>query len=295
RLDTIEGDLVILTERVSKVELLVNTSDSNTRETDSVESRTGHTVGNTYSKPEINDITKTLTMYKHSFNKHKKELINVNNIFKDTLSAFVSNASTPISSLVNVVNDHVQTSAENISATLQKVNNTVEESGRKLRSDIFIYLSKFSSEVRNDMVIQFEGEEQEINKTLLAINYQVHEHIANETNTLECFKTNILQDVQTAQANVQNETIEMEKKVEELIGRANEVVGIIEDQRSTIKNDIMVTIRAIHISWSDWSAWADCSGSSDRGSRSRHRSCDVLPPFTVGTCIGYYTDTEFCP
>ncbi|XP_052785778.1 angiopoietin-4-like isoform X2 [Mya arenaria] len=295
RLDTIEGDFGLLTDRVSKLESLVNTSESDNRETDSIESRTRHTVGNIYTKPEIIDITKTLAMYKHSFNKHKKELINVNSVFKDTLSAFVSNASTTISSLVNIVNGHVQTSAENISATLQKVNNTVEESGQKLRSDLFIYLGKFSSDVRTDMVIQFEGEEQKINKTLLAINSQVRQHIANETNTLERFKTNILQDVQTAQANVQNETIEMEKKVEELLGRSNEVVGIIEEQRSTIENGIMVTIRALHISWSDWSAWSDCSGSSDRGSRSRHRSCDVLPPLTDGTCIGNDTDTEFCP
>ncbi|XP_052785776.1 tenascin-R-like isoform X4 [Mya arenaria] len=51
----------------------------------------------------------------------------------------------------------------------------------------------------------------------------------------------------------------------------------------------------VHISWSDWSTWSDCSGSSDRGSRRRHRSCDVLSPITDGTCIGYDTDTEFCP
>ncbi|WAR30011.1 ANGL2-like protein [Mya arenaria] len=86
----------------------------------------------------------------------------------------------------------------------------------------------------------------------------------------------------------------MEKKVEELIGRANEVVGIIEEQRSTIEDRIMVTIKALHISWSDWSAWSDCSRSCDKGSRSRHRSCDVTPPFTDGICIGSDTDTEEC-
>ncbi|WAR29982.1 ANGL2-like protein [Mya arenaria] len=294
RLDTIEGDFSTLTDRVSMLESLVNTSYSDTRETDSVESKTGHTVGNTYSKSEISDITKTLTMYKHSFKKHKKELTNVNSVFKDTLSAFVSNASSTVSSLVSMVNAHVLQSAENISATLQKVNNTVAESGRKLRSDSFIYLSNLSSDVRTDMAIQFENEKQENNKTLLAINSQVGKHVANETDTLERFKTNILQDLYAAQANVQNETIEMEKKVEELIGRANEVVGIIEEQRSTIEDRIMVTIKALHISWSDWSAWSDCSRSCDKGSRSRHRSCDVTPPFTDGICIGSDTDTEEC-
>ncbi|WAR16331.1 ANGP1-like protein, partial [Mya arenaria] len=93
---------------------------------------------------------------------------------------------------------------------------------------------------------------------------------------------------------VQNETIELEKKVEELIGRANEVVGIIDEQRSTIEDGIMVTIRALHISWSDWSAWSDCSQSCGKGKRSRYRSCDVLPPFTDGVCIGNDTDTEEC-
>ncbi|WAR30010.1 hypothetical protein MAR_003578 [Mya arenaria] len=112
RLDTIEGDFSTLTDRVSMLESLVNTSYSDTRETDSVESKTGHTVGNTYSKSEISDITKTLTMYKHSFKKHKKELTNVNSVFKDTLSAFVSNASSTVSSLVSMVNAHVLQSAE---------------------------------------------------------------------------------------------------------------------------------------------------------------------------------------
>ncbi|XP_052785774.1 angiopoietin-4-like isoform X2 [Mya arenaria] len=284
RLDTLEGDFGTLTDRVSKLESLVNTSESDNRETDSIESRTGHTVGNKYIKPEINEIIKTLTMYKHSFKKHKKELINANNVFKNTLSAFVSNASLTVSSL-----------AEKISATLQKVNNTIAESGMVLRTDTFIYLGKFRSEVRTDIVIHFEGEEQKINNTLLAINSQVREHIANETNTLERFKTNILQDAKAAQANVQNKTFEMEKKVEELIGRANEVIDIINEHRSSIEDGIMANIRALHISWSDWSTWSDCSGSSDRGSRRRHRSCDVLSPITDGTCIGYDTDTEFCP
>ncbi|WAR16334.1 AGRB2-like protein [Mya arenaria] len=97
-----------------------------------------------------------------------------------------------------------------------------------------------------------------------------------------------------AREHVQNETIELEKKVEELIGRANEVVGIIDEQRSTIEDGIMVTIRALHSSWSDWSAWSDCSQSCGKGKRSRYRSCDVLPPFTDGVCIGNDTDKEEC-
>ncbi|WAR31164.1 hypothetical protein MAR_033706, partial [Mya arenaria] len=74
---------------------------------------------------------------------------------------------------------------------------------------------------------------------------RIRDHIANETESLEVFKTSILQDVNETRARVQNETTELEKKVEKLIGKANEVVGIIDEQRSTIEDGIMVTIRAL--------------------------------------------------
>ncbi|XP_052786259.1 angiopoietin-2-like [Mya arenaria] len=145
RLNTIEGDVGTMTNRVSKLESHFITSDNDNSKIDSIKSITGHTLGDIYTNTEINDITKTLTMYKHSFKKHKKELINVKNVFKDTLSAFVSNASSTVSSLVNKVSYHVQHSAKNISATLEKVNNTVAESGRILRSDMMVTIKALHS------------------------------------------------------------------------------------------------------------------------------------------------------
>ncbi|XP_052813147.1 semaphorin-5A-like [Mya arenaria] len=50
----------------------------------------------------------------------------------------------------------------------------------------------------------------------------------------------------------------------------------------------------VHISWSDWSAWSDCSQSCDRGRISRHRLCNVPPHLTDGICIGGDTETEEC-
>ncbi|XP_052813143.1 semaphorin-5A-like isoform X1 [Mya arenaria] len=95
-------------------------------------------------------------------------------------------------------------------------------------------------------------------------------------------------------SNLESLVTTLENKVEELIGRTTEVYGIINEQSSTIKDGIMVTIRGLHISWSDWSAWSDCSQSCDRGRISRHRLCNVPPPLTDGICIGGDTETEEC-
>ncbi|XP_052789386.1 fibrinogen alpha-2 chain-like isoform X2 [Mya arenaria] len=219
RLDTIEGDFGTLSERVSNLESLVKSSDNNTGETNNPTNVP--TKGTINTQSAFNDIKTTLQMYRYSFQKQKKELVNVNHDVKDTLSAFLSNASKTVDTLVNSVSDHVRNSAKNVSASLEK-------------------------------------------------------------------------NVYATRAHVQNETIQLEKKVEELIGRANKVVGIIDDQRSTIEGGIMVTIKALHISWSDWSAWSDCSQSCDKGRRSRQRSCYVPSPFTDGICIGDDTETEEC-
>ncbi|WAR09634.1 FIBA2-like protein [Mya arenaria] len=205
RLDTIERDFGALSQRVSNLESLVKSSNNNTGGTDNP--TIGHTKGTINTQSAFNGIKTTLQMYRHSFQKQKQELVNVNYDVKDTLSAFLSNASKTVDTLVNTLSDH------NVYAT---------------------------------------------------------------------------------RAHVQNETIQLEKKVEELICRANEIVGIIDEQRSTIEDGIMVTIRALHISWSDWSAWSDCSQSCDKGRRSRQRSCYVPPPFTDGICIGDDTETEDC-
>ncbi|XP_052763265.1 angiopoietin-1-like [Mya arenaria] len=290
-LNTIEGNVGSLTERVSKLESIVATSGT---DNDSNGSRAGSSGKETYTQLEIKDIKHTLEMYQHAFARQKQELIDVNDLVNNTLSVLHSNVSVTLRTVLNNVSNYVQDSAETISATLKKVNNTIVESGRQLRSDILIYLGNISSEIKTDMAMHIKGEKQENNKTLLALNSQVLKHIANETDTLETFRTNILQDIYAAREHVQNSTIELEKKVEELIGRANEVVGIIDEQRSTIEDGIMVTIRALHSSWSDWSAWSDCSQSCGKGKRSRYRSCDVLPPFTDGVCIGNDTDKEEC-
>ncbi|XP_052812088.1 uncharacterized protein LOC128239471 [Mya arenaria] len=294
RIDTIEGEFGSLTDRVLKLESLVNTPDNDSVDIDSNGPRTWHTKGISYTKSELNDIKSTLTMYEHSFSKQKKEMIDVNYVVKDTLAVFLSNASSAVNSLVNTVSDHVQHSTDNISATLEKVNNTLVESGRLLRSDILTYLSNISSEGKIDMIMRFEEEKQEHNNTLFTLNSRVLHHIANETESLEIFKTNLLKDVYATRENVQNETIEMEKKVDDLIGKANDVVGNIDEQRSTIEDGIMVTIRALHSFWSDWSAWSDCSQSCDTGSRSRNRKCDVNPPLNDSICIGNETATEEC-
>ncbi|WAR17314.1 hypothetical protein MAR_031908 [Mya arenaria] len=245
RLDTIEGEFGSLTDRVSKLELLVNTSENNSWQTNSNGSGTGHTLDTAYTKPEITDIKNTLTEFKRSFAKQKKELLDVNYNVKDTFSVFLTNASSTVNTLVNIVSDHVHNSAENVSAALVKVNNTLVESGRLLRSDIITYLGNISSEVKIDMVIRFEKQKQEINKKSLDLTSKVLDHIANGTESLNIFKRNILQDAYETRANVQNETMKMEKKVDELIGKANEVVGIIDEQRSTIEDRIMVTIRTL--------------------------------------------------
>ncbi|WAR09645.1 FGL2-like protein, partial [Mya arenaria] len=221
RLDALEGDFGTLTKRVSNLESLVTSFDNDTGDAESGSSRTGNTEAKLHTEPELNDIKNALTMYKHSFEKHKKELIDVNYAVNDTLSAFLSNASKTVDTLVNTVSDHIRNSTDNISASLEK-------------------------------------------------------------------------NVYATRVHVKNETVQQEKKVEELIGRANEVVGIIDEQRSTIEDGIMVTIRGLHITWSDWSAWSDCSKSCDKGRRSRHRSCYVPPTFTDGICNGDDTETEEC-
>ncbi|WAR29726.1 hypothetical protein MAR_003294, partial [Mya arenaria] len=101
------------------------------------------------------------------------------------------------------------------------------------------------SEVKTELAINIEREIDDNNKTLIALNSQVRDYIANETESLAFFKTNILQDMNETRAHVRNETTELENKVEELIGRANEVVGIIDKQGSTIEDGIMVTIKAL--------------------------------------------------
>ncbi|WAR31594.1 ANGP2-like protein [Mya arenaria] len=152
RLDTIEGDFGTLSERVSNLESLVKSSDNNTGETNNPTNVP--TKGTINTQSAFNDIKTTLQMYRYSFQKQKKELVNVNHDVKDTLSAFLSNASKTVDTLVN----------SNVYAT---------------------------------------------------------------------------------RAHVQNETIQLEKKVEELIGRANKVVGIIDDQRSTIEGGIMFTFPGV--------------------------------------------------
>ncbi|WAR09680.1 hypothetical protein MAR_034756, partial [Mya arenaria] len=168
RLDTIEGDFGALTERVSTLESIVKTSENDTGGTDNL--KNGHTKGTINTQSDFNDIKTSLHMYKHSFQKHKKELINVKYDVKDSFSVFLSNASKTVDTLVNTVITHVRNCNENISASLEK-------------------------------------------------------------------------NIYVTRARVQNETIQLEKKVEELICRANEVVGIIDEQRSTIEDGIMVTIR----------------------------------------------------
>ncbi|XP_052787499.1 low-density lipoprotein receptor-related protein 2-like isoform X2 [Mya arenaria] len=292
RLDATDGDFGTLADRVSKLEAIVSTSENDISEKRSNGSRNEHTKA--YTKPEVNHIQNTLTMYKRSFEKQKQEMNDVKMVFKDALSVFLNNASLTVSTLFNAVNEHVNNSADDISATLKNVSDTVVKSGSHLRSDIFTYLGNLSSEVKTELALHVEGATDDNNKTLIALNSQVRDHIANETESLEVFKTKILQDVNEARALVQNETTELEKKVEELIGRAKEVVGIIDEQRSTIEDGIMVTNRALHSSWSDWSAWSDCSQSCDSGRKSRHRSCDVTPPTIDGICIGNATETEQC-
>ncbi|WAR16354.1 ANGP1-like protein [Mya arenaria] len=282
-LNTIEGNVGSLTERVSKLESIVATSGT---DNDSNGSRAGSSGKETYTQLEIKDIKHTLEMYQHAFARQKQELIDVNDLVNNTLSVLHSNVSVTLRTVLNNVSNYVQDSAETISATLKKVNNTIVESGRQLRSDILIYLGNISSEIKTDMAMHIKGEKQENNKTLLALNSQVLKHIANETDTLETFRTNILQDIYAAREHVQNSTIELEKKVEELIGRANEVVGIIDEQRSTIEDGIMVTIRALHSSWSDWSAWSDCSQSCGKGKR---MDCYDLHKQNQGLPSGVYS------
>ncbi|XP_052812748.1 uncharacterized protein LOC128240247 isoform X2 [Mya arenaria] len=237
RLDATEGYFDTLADRVSKLESIVNKSDTDIGLTRSNGSRNEPSIE--YTKPELNEIQNTLAMYKTSFIKQKKEMNDV-------------------------------------------------------KFDIFTFFGNLSSDVKTKLALHVVGQIEDNNKTLMALNTQVRDHIANETESLEVFKTSILQDVNETRARVQNETTELEKKVEKLIGKANEVVGIIDEQRSTIEDGIMVTIRALYSSWSGWSTWSDCPQSCQSGNRSRHRSCDVHPPVTDGICIGNDTDTEEC-
>ncbi|WAR31169.1 hypothetical protein MAR_033711, partial [Mya arenaria] len=114
----------------------------------------------------------------------------------------------------------------------------------RLERRLELKLKSFQASVEV-LALHVVGQIEDNNKTLIALNSQVRDHIANETESLEVFKTSILQDVNETRARVQNETTELEKKVEKLIGKANEVVGIIDEQRSTIEDGIMVTIRAL--------------------------------------------------
>ncbi|WAR09635.1 hypothetical protein MAR_034711 [Mya arenaria] len=123
RLDTIEGDFGALSERVSNLESLMKSSDNNTGGTDNPTN--GHSKGTINTQSTFDDIKTTLQMYKHSFQKQKKELVNANHDVKDTLSAFLSNASKTVDTLVNTVSDHVRNSAKNVSASLEKVSDTL--------------------------------------------------------------------------------------------------------------------------------------------------------------------------
>ncbi|WAR09633.1 FGL2-like protein, partial [Mya arenaria] len=113
--------------------------------------------------------------------------------------------------------------------------------------------------------------------------------------------------------------ITLENKVEELIGRTTDVNGIINEQRSTIEDGIMVIIRGppgvtglhgltvlIHVKeaeevdtvdgqWASWSTWSTCSGSCGDGVETRNRSCSDPTPANGGkVCPGPDIETNPC-
>ncbi|XP_052787172.1 fibroleukin-like [Mya arenaria] len=244
RMDTMEIDIGTLATKVARIEFLENSTESENTGTDSP--KTDHTTVHV-KQSELNQVQRTLKMYKHSFAKHKKEFLAINNVIEDTLVVFRENASTTVKKLVKTVNEHVETSSDNVAMTLENISNASAESESTLRSDLLIYSKNMNAEIQKNLDTQLQAATAEMNNTMTG-----------------------------------------------LIGKANKVVGIIDEKVSTFEGNIFGVISSLHGPWTDWSSWSDCSRSCETGTKTRHRSCYVPPAVADAICIGNATETEEC-
>ncbi|XP_052787171.1 uncharacterized protein LOC128222253 [Mya arenaria] len=122
---------------------------------------------------------------------------------------------------------------------------------------------------------------------------------ANSESTLRSevlnYSKNINAEIQkNLDKQLQMTTDEMNNTMTGLIDRANKVVDIIDERRSTIEDNIFGVISTLHDPWSDWSSWSDCSRTCEFGTRTRHRTCNAPPAVADAICIGNATETEEC-
>ncbi|XP_052785699.1 uncharacterized protein LOC128221224 [Mya arenaria] len=245
RMDTMEIDIGTLATKVARIELLENSTESENAGT--YIPKTDHKTEHVEKQSELKQVQSTLKMYKHSFAKHKKKFLAINNVIKDTLVVFRENASTTITNLVKTVNEHVKNSSDNVALTLENISNSSAESESTLRSEVLNYSKNINAEIQKNLDTQLQAT-----------------------------------------------TTEMKNTMKGLIGKANKVVGIIDERRSTIEDNMFGVISSLHSPWTDWSSWSDCSRTCEMGTKTRHRTCNAPSAVADAICIGNVKETEEC-
>ncbi|WAR28931.1 TL5B-like protein [Mya arenaria] len=188
RMDTMEIDIGTLATKVARIEFLENSTESENTGTDSP--KTDHTTVHV-KQSELNQVQRTLKMYKHSFAKHKKEFLAINNVIEDTLVVFRENASTTVKKLVKTVNEHVETSSDNVAMTLENISNASAESESTLRSDLLIYSKNMNAEIQKNLDTQLQAATAEMNNTMTGLIGKANKVVGIIDEKVSTFEGNI--------------------------------------------------------------------------------------------------------